>query len=398
MPVAKNTTIAILGSFPPLRGISSYCLEMATAIAAQTRVAFISFKHIYPGFLYPGGGLEDDCSFPEIDQPGLNVRRRLTWYNPLSWIREGLFTQADLLHAQWWSMPLAPIYGVIAGLFKLRRKPVVFTVHNVISHEKSHLFAAVSKWLFKLGDHFIVHTGRNGQQMQSVYGIPAHKISIIPHGSLNFQVNCHADRKSIRRDLGFRPSDKVVLLFGAIRPYKGVATAIRALAAVRESVPEAKLLIAGKLWENWAPYQELIEQLGLAEIVKSHLYYIPSADVHRFFCAADLALLPYRNFDSQSGVGSSAVALRTPMVVSDVGGLPDLVPDRRCVVPPDDPEALAAAVTTLFTTPALLADITAKMTNLRDRFGWSQIAEATLDVYDTVRPVSPGLRLSQGQI
>ncbi len=398
MPVSDNTTIAILGSFPPLRGISSYCLEMATAMAARARVAFISFRHIYPGFLYPGGCLEDDCSFPEIDQAGLDVHRRLNWYNPLSWIREGLCTQADLLHAQWWSMPLAPIYGVIAGLFKLRRKAVVFTVHNVVSHEKSPLFTAVSKWLFKLGDHFIVHTARNGQQMQRRYGIPANKITIIPHGSLDFQVNCHADRESIRNDFGLDAGDKVVLLFGAIRPYKGVATALHALAAVRDRVPDIKLLIAGKLWEDWTPYQEQIEQLDLSEAVKLHLHYIPSADVHRFFCAADLALLPYRNFDSQSGVGSSAVAFRTPMVVSDVGGLPDLVPDRRWVVPPDDPEALAATVTELFTTPALLSEMSAKMDDLGGRFAWSQIAEATLDVYRTVRPVSPGLRFSKGRI
>ena len=398
MPVAQNTTIAILGSFPPLRGISSYCLEMATAMTVHARVAFISFKHIYPGFLYPGGRLEDDESFPRIQPPNLRVRRRLTWYNPLTWLREGLLTPADLLHAQWWSMPLAPIYGIVAGLFKLRRKPVVFTVHNAVSHDKSQLFTLVSRWLFKLGDHFIVHTQRNARQMQSLYGVPAENISIIPHGRLDFQVNADADRQTVRRELGFGPNDKVILVFGAIRPYKGVVTAIKAIAAARQSVPEIKLLIAGKLWEDWAPYEELIARLGLEETVRSHLHYIPAADVHRFFGAADLALLPYRNFDSQSGVGSSALAFGTPMVVSDVGGLPDLVPDRCCVVPPGDPNALAAAVTALLTTPALLAEMAAGMIDLRERFSWSRIAVKTMDVYRELRPLPSDLRFSKGRV
>ena len=162
-------------------------------------------------------------------------------------------------------------------------------------------------------------------------------------------------------------------------------------------MPEAKLLIAGKLWEDWAPYQQLITHLGMADAVASHLHYIPAAEVHRFFVAADLALLPYRHFDSQSGVGSSAMAFGTPLIVSDVGGLPDLVPDRRCVVTPGDPKALAAAVTALLTTPSLLAEITAGMAGLREHFSWARIAAQTMDVYRDVRPDPSHLRLGKGR-
>ena len=398
MPAPENTTVAILGSFPPLRGISSYCLELAVALAAHSRVEFISFKQIYPGFLYPGGCLPDDRSFPDIDQRGLNVHRRLKWYNPLTWIREGLLVQADLLHAQWWSIPLAPVYAVIAGLFKLRGKRVVFTIHNVMSHEQSSIFGAVSNGLFKLGDHFIVHTQRNSHLMTSLYGIPADKISTIPHGSLDFQVNDRADRGTLRDDLGFSADDNVILLFGAIRPYKGLATAIKAFAAIKNAVPTAKLLIAGKLWEDWSPYQKLIDRSGLTRDVKTHLHYVPAAEVHRYFGAADLALLPYRHFDSQSGVGSSAIAFRTPLVVSDVGGLPDLVPDRRCVVPPDNPDTLAAAVVRLLNDSALRDEIAEKMKPLVDQFSWTRIAAATWDVYRSLGMAACGQQFNKGRV
>ncbi len=381
MTDSKTTTIAILGSFPPLRGLSSYCLEMAVATASRVRVEFLSFKAMYPRRLYPGGNLADDPTFPAFDRECLRVRRRLTWYNPLSWVIEGLQTDAALLHAQWWSLPLAPVYACICLFFKLRGKPVVFTVHNVMAHEGTKSYTLISRLLFKLGDHFIVHTEANRQTMVSQYGVPPGRISIIPHGSLDFQVRGAAERDAIRGELGFSADHKVVLFFGAIRPYKGLETAITAFAAAAKAVPEARLLIAGKPWEPWTAYRSQIEALMLAERVVTHLDYIPANEVHRYFGAADLVVLPYRNFDSQSGVGSTAVAFRKPMIVSDVGGLPELVRDPRCVVAPGDPEALSRAMISCLEDPLLLESLAQQTETVAGEIGWAAIAERTCALY-----------------
>ena len=373
--------VAILGSFPPLRAISSYCLELSSALAQRVKVVFLSFKHIYPGFLYPGGGLVEDSSFPEHYAAGLTVHRRLTWYNPLSWIEAGFRTRTDLLHAQWWSLPLGPIYLVVCAGFRLRGKPVVFTVHNVSGHDRAGLYAAASRMLFLLGDHFIVHTGANRRRLAEKYHIPAHKISVIPHGTLDFQVDGARDRERLREALGIGPGHKAVLIFGAIRPYKGLDVAIRAFAEVVREMPEARLLIAGKLWEPWDGYLGLIRTLGLQDKVIAHLDYVPADRVHRFFGAADLAVLPYRRFESQSGVGATAVAFRTPMIVSDVGGLPELVTDPKMVVPPDDPEALAAAIKRVLTDPALRERIRTSLDALANELDWQGIATSTCGVY-----------------
>ncbi len=380
----KPNNIAMIGSFPPLRGISGYCYELASAMAELCPVDFISFKKMYPGFLYPGGDPADDPTLPGVRHPELAVQRRLTWYNPAGWIKAGFSIHADLLHAQWWSLPLAPVYLFVCAGFKLRKKPVVFTVHNVMPHEKSPAYVLASRLLFSLGDHFIVHTERNRRQLIAHYHIPASRISRIPHGTLDFQTERRSDKKSARKALGISSEEKVVLLFGAIRPYKGVATALTALAEVKKRVRGVRLVVAGKLWESWEPYDRLIRNLGIAAELTTILDYIPSGEVHRLFSAADLVILPYHHFDSQSGVAGTAVAFRKPMIVSDVGGLPTLVSDRQCVVPPRNPAALARAVIQCIDDPHRLGTLSAEADNISNNFSWSAIAKSTFLVYETV--------------
>lgn len=378
------TKIAMLGTFPPLRGLSSYCLALTTALADLVQIEFISFKRLYPGFLYPGGNLKNDHTFPVTAHRNLMVKRNLNWYNPLTWLSAAIFSSADMLHAQWWSLPLALVYLCICGVFRLRGRRVVFTVHNVFSHERSRIFEAASRRLLKLGDHFIVHTEKNRRQLMDHFEIPRERISLIPHGCLDFHVRNHVDRDKIRRELGIRANQKSILLFGAIRPYKGVGTAINAFAEVFRQVPEALLLIAGKLWQRWEPYQEMIDRLGLSEAVKTYLDYVPSGEVYKYFEAADLVILPYDRFDSQSGVGSTAVSFRKPMIVTDVGGLPDLVEDRRYVVPPKDPQTMARRIIDCLKNPDKLAQMAIGAETVATEISWSSIAQKTWAVYNNL--------------
>jgi len=380
----RATKIAMLGSFPPLRGLSSYCLELSMALADRVQVEFISFKKLYPGFIYPGGDLKNDYTYPAITHKGLKVKRRLTWYNPLTWITGAIFTEADLLHAQWWSLPLAVTFACICAIFKLRGKPVVFTIHNVLSHERSQLYKTASRWLFKLGDHFIVHTEINRRQMKTHYGISSDRISLISHGSLDFHVQNRIDRDHIRLELEIDPSQKVILVFGAIRSYKGVDTALQAFSEVLQEIPDSLLFIAGKLWQKWKPYQELIEDLGINDSVKTCLEYIPSGDVYKYFEAADLVILPYHHFDSQSGVGSTAVSFHKPMIVSDVGGLPDLVKNCRYVIPPKDPKALARSITGCLNDPIQLTAMEVSTQKVAAELSWPHIAQKTCAIYDNL--------------
>ena len=373
--------VALLGTLPPLRAISSYCYELSHAIANYCNIEFISFKSIYPVFLYPGGNLADDTTYPEITNPAIRVRRRLTWYNPLSWIMEGLLPRAELLHAQWWSLPLFPVFLTICILFKLRKKPIIFTVHNVLPHDNSRLYKILSRLLFKVGDHFIVHSSIGRQQMTVHYRIPKECISVIPHGSLDFFVKKQKDPVTVRHEMGFSDKELIIFIFGAIRPYKGIDTAIKAMARVVEHLPEARLLIAGKLWEDWAPYERLINQLELSGHITLHLEYIPSNQVHRFFEISDLCIFPYRHFDSQSGAAATAISFRKPLILTNVGGLPELAAGNNAVVEPDAPQALANKIIRFFQDPAFREQMTANTGTVSQKLNWTDIAKETVKVY-----------------
>ncbi len=376
--------IAMLGSLPPLRALSGYCLELATAIADFGNLEFISFRKIYPACMYPGGALEDDHTFPSIRHASLKVRRHLTWYNPCTWILEGIFAKGDLIHAQWWSLPLSLVYAILCGGFKIRGKPVVITVHNVLPHEDSRLHRMVTRILFKLGNHFVVHTTQNKHQLIEYCQIPPSRITCIPMGPLNFHVRSGVDRDAVRKEMGFFSEDRIVLLFGAIRPYKGIDTALRAFAEVLEKIPTARLLIAGKLWQRWEQYEELTKELGIGNYVRTFLGYVPSGDVHRFFTASDLVVLPYHRFDAQSAVGATALSFRKPMIVTNVGGLPELVEDQRFIVSPKDPSALAQAVVFCLKDPAQLQKMSADAKTIALKFAWPTIAKKTWAVYRKV--------------
>jgi glycosyltransferase involved in cell wall biosynthesis len=374
--------VAMLGSMPPLRALSSYCLELASAIAELGKIQFLSFKKLYPSMAYPGGDLHEDHSFPALDHPNLTVRRHLTWYNPITWFMEGFLTKADLLHAQWWSSPLCFTYAIVCLGFRLRHKPIVFTVHNVLPHDNTALYVMISRILFKFGNHFIVHSAPNREQLIKHYRIPLEQVTQIPHGPLDFHVRVDVDREKVREEMGFNPDDKVILLFGTIRPYKGIDTALKAFARIIKHIPEARLLIAGKLWENWSPYQSLIDELDIDDHIKTHLEYIPSGGVWRFFEASDLVVLPYNNFDSQSGVGATAISFRKPMIVTDVGGLPELVGDRRYVVKAKDPVGLSEIIVDCLKNPAHFSEMASATGTMAEDMAWSSVAMKTWSVYN----------------
>jgi len=118
----KISKVTMISTLPPIKASSLYTLNLVNAISKKIKIDFIGFKKIYPEFLYPGGTIDKNTKEPKIKN--VNIRSFLTWYNPFSWIWAGLTCKGKVIHAQWWSYVLAPIYFTILSIAKLSKKKI----------------------------------------------------------------------------------------------------------------------------------------------------------------------------------------------------------------------------------------------------------------------------------
>ena len=320
----KISSVSLFGTLPPIKGISEYCIEQANCLSRKLKVEFNSFSSIYPELLYPGGTKEYSKVFSIKENKNLKIKRILSWYNPFSWIYVGLTNQGDIVHINWWIYILFPVFFTIAILSKFRGKKIILTLHNVIAHESNFLDQLFSSIMYRIADILLVHTESNKETLTRKFKINKNKIDLIPYGPLNFFKTKNISQSEAKKYLGLKDKNKIILFFGTIRKYKGLDILIRAFAKVLKNIPNARLLIAGKNWIDWSPYQDLIVKLNLHDKIISHIKYIPSEEIQYYFTASDVVALPYTHFDAQSGVGNIAVAFNKPIIASSVGGIKDL--------------------------------------------------------------------------
>ena len=371
----------MLGSLPPLRGISSFCLPLARSVSRLAPVEFISFKAMYPRFLYPGDSQTDETA-PLPEGGTLTVRRRLAWYNPFGWALEGLRVRADVVHAQHWSLPLVPGYLTVLALARLRGARIVLTIHNTAPHGRSRAFVPALRVLARVAHCCVVHSEYGRGQAVELLGVPPERVRVILPGAGDGETARSRDRAVARGRLGLPAEGPVVLCFGAVRPYKGVEVLLRAFAQALDAAPEARLVVAGKPWTDWAPYQALAEELGISGRVHAFPRFIPEAEVADFFAAADLVVLPYTWFDAQSGVGMAALGYGKPLIVTRTGALSELVCDPRFVVEPNDAATLAQPLALCLSDPGVLDGMRADAAERSRAFSWERAAAETVALYE----------------
>lgn len=373
--------VTMIGTLPPIKGISPYCTELLKALSKHAEVEFIGFKSIYPDFLYPGGTTFQDDKYEMPKVENAKIRNMLTWYNPLSWLWAGLTVKGDIVHAQWWAHPLAPIFFVTLSIAKLGGKKIVVTVHNVQPHEKNRTNEFLNSVIFRLADSFIVHSEENKKSLSRIYNVNFDQISVIPHGTLTPVAIRGITKDAAREFLNIPVNKKVLLFFGIIRDYKGLDILLKAMAQITKKHDDVILLIAGKPWEDWSKYQKIINENILEQHIIKKLDFIPPSEVEYYFSASDLVILPYKYFDSQSGIGALALPFKKPMVVTNVGGLSDFVKDEVAIFQPNDEKDLAKKIIQLLGNENLLKDLSKDSENLSKKYSWDKIAKEALKVY-----------------
>lgn len=311
----------------------------------------------------------------EFELEGVFNGRKTTPLALVRLMRRIRSTETRTVHFQLSQFPALVLLMLI--LSKIAGKPAVVTSHNVVSHEEKKWEKAVYRWIYRLADRVIVHAEDSRRELKRIFRVNDSRIGVIDHGNYMF---FESSGSRVNEDV---PDSKKVLFFGYIRPYKGLEYLIKAVAIAREHVPDIVLHIAGKVVGDFAPYERLIRSLGLERNLELTLGYVPFSAVRKIFSSCNLVVLPYLKI-YQSGILHLAYSLSRPVIVTDVGGLPEAVEQGKSgiIVPAGDERSLAGAMVEILSDRGLQRTMGAFGRKLAEsRFSWSTIGEKTSGVY-----------------
>lgn len=370
--------ICILSPAHPLRGgIASSTERLAQELQAfGYEVNIISFSLQYPSLLFPGK--TQYSSDPAPDE--LTITSALNSINPLSWVKVGnqiKKQKPDLIIVRYWLAFMAPSLGTVLRLVKRNgHTKVIAIVDNLIPHERHLGHAQLTSYFVKTVDAFIAMSNSVERDIQSVSDKP---IAYIPHPIYD-NYGDQVSREESLEFLGLSPDDSYLLFFGFIRTYKGLDLLLEAIADERIKALGLKLIIAGEFYANPDLYHNLIKEKKLEKKVILRTDFIPSAEVKYYFGAADLVAQPYRTA-TQSGISQLAYHFEKPMLVTRVGGLPEIVKDGKVgyVVPVDVP-AIADAIVDFYKNDRS-AILTEGVREEKKRFSWENLVKGIENLY-----------------
>jgi len=336
--------VVIIGPAYPLRGgLATYNERLARAFqAAGDEVRLVTFSLQYPEFLFPG-----QTQFStEAGPTDLRIEVSLNSVNPLSWLAVGRRLRRerpDLVVFRFWLPLMGPALGTVARLVRGNgHTRVVAITDNVIPHEKRPGDGPLTRYFLSACDGFVTMSRAVLADLQRL-GFGRQPALYRPH-PLYDNFGPALPKAEALATLKLDPAYRYVLFFGFIRAYKGLDILLEALADARVAALPVKLLIAGEFYEDAAPYEALIKKYDLENRLVRATDFIPNERVAAYFSAADLVVQPYKNA-TQSGVSQVAYHFGRPMLVTDVGGLAELIPAGVVgyVVPPT-PAAIAEAL------------------------------------------------------
>ena len=329
--VFHKSKVIIIGPAHPLRGggITTFNERLARQFQNEGhQTSIFSFSLQYPGFLFPGKSQFTDEPAPA----GLEIHARINSVNPINWIQVGneiKKLKPDIVIVRFWIPLMGPCLGTILRIIKKNKHTKIICIaDNMVPHEKRLGDKPFTRYFIKPVDAIITMSEKVMTDLR-LY-TKDKKALLVPHPLYdNFGEKISKD--AARRELGISNLELVMLFFGFIRKYKGLDILLDAMKLIqnhKQQTTNIKLLIAGEFYEDRKTYDEQIEKLGIKDNLILHTDFIPDSEVKKYFSATDVVIQPYRNA-TQSGVTPLAYHFEVPMIVTNVGGLPDMVPDNK---------------------------------------------------------------------
>ncbi len=373
-----NKKIVIVGPAWPLRGgLATYNERLCIQFNEEHfDCNILSFSLQYPNILFPGKTQYSNEPAPE----SIQIDTAINSINPINWIKVGLKYKKmapDVMVFRYWMPFMAPCLGTIARMVRKNKKTkLVAIADNIYPHEKHFYDKLFTSYFIRSMDKFIT---MSHAVLADIKKLAPHKNSqFVPHPMYdNFgKLLPKSESKSA---LQLDPSFHYILFFGFIRAYKGLALLIKAFSDERLRKLPIKLLIAGEFYEDSQAYLTLIESLNLKENIVLHTHFIDNKDVCKYFSACDIVAQTYLNA-TQSGVTQIAYHFNKPMLVTNVGGLAETVPNKEVgyVVNVNEKE-IADALLDFYQNNREI-EMSENAASFKKRFSWETVTKTIVEI------------------
>jgi glycosyltransferase involved in cell wall biosynthesis len=376
------SSVVIIGPAHPLRGgLASFNQRLAVAFQdAGMQTEIYSFSLQYPSFLFPGTTQYSSEPAPE----NITIHSVINSVNPLNWIKVGRKIKEqkpDFILVRYWLPFMGPALGtILRQVRKNKHTKIICLADNVIPHEKRPGDIAFTKYFMKAVDCFITMSDKVMSDLRLFEKDKPAKLILHP---LYDNFGAIVSKETARKQLRLPENEKIILFFGFIRKYKGLDLLLDALADPRIKSSGIKLMVAGEFYEDDQPYYDQIEKLQLKEQLILRTDFIPDSEVKYYLCAADVVIQPYKSA-TQSGVTPLAYHFEKPMVVTNVGGLPALVPHKKVglVVEPN-PTAIASGILEYYQLGE--EPFISQLREEKKKYSWERMITAIVDLSNDIQ-------------
>ncbi|MBR2051789.1 MAG: glycosyltransferase [Bacteroidales bacterium] len=372
--------IIIVGPSHPYRGgIAAFTDRLANEFQVEgADVELYTFTLQYPSILFPGKTQYSDAPAPE----DIKIFRKINSINPFTWIKTAKEIKAknpDIVVFAYWMSFFAPCYAQMAKIIsKNKNTRCIGLVHNMMPHERSLLDRLLSPCFVKRMHAFAALSKSVLDDVSKLDKKSKPKL-FSPH-PLYDHYGDREDKAVALSSLYLDDNYNYLLFFGLIREYKGLDLLLKAMSDERLDNYPLKLIVAGEFYEKKEPYLQMIDNLDIKDRVIICDKYIPDEEVKNFFNLADMVVQPYKSA-TQSGVTQVAYHFEKPMLVTDVGGLREIVPDGKVgyVVEPE-PKKIADAICDFYDNDRK-EFFEANIVEEKKKYEWSKMTETIMKLY-----------------
>lgn len=374
--------IFIIGPAYPLRGgpaqfNENLCAELTRA---GHDAQIISYSLQYPNFLFPGSSQYETSGTAPA---GIRIHTLINTVNPFNWFRTARFIRKekpDFILFRYWLPFFGPCLGTIGRLVRKKTKVLALT-DNILPHEQRPGDKVFTRYFVKSCDGFIAMSKTVLNDISKFSDNP--RKTYAPHPMYE-TYGAAVSRREAREKLGLGQEDRIVLFFGLIRHYKGLDLLLEAMAAEPVKQQNIRLLIAGEFYDDKQSYLDLIAGRGLGDRVILHDRFIANDELRYYFCACNLVAQTYRNA-TNSGVTMVGYYYEKPMLVTNVGGLKEIVPDGHCgyVVAPEK-EAIAEKMA-LYFSDNKEEEFTRQVRAEKKKYEWPAFIHKLTELYEATR-------------